>query len=256
MKPYFNIFGKQIPYYGLLFAFGLILGGLTAMMRASKRTVKKSDVLCAAVFAGIFGILGAKLLSIITSIDYILEYKIPFLDVMKNGFVFYGGLIGGFLGLWLYCKIYKLPLKNFADIFAVSVPLGHAFGRIGCFLSGCCFGIPHDGFLSVVYTESVNPNTPIGVPILAIQLIEAIILLLLYFVLLLLYYKEKTIGICAIVYVAGYAIIRFILEFFRGDEERGAILGISTSQIISICLIITVCFIVVYQKLISYNNHS
>ena len=70
----------------------------------------------------------------------------------------------------------------------------------------------------MVYTESINPNTPIGTPILAIQLIESAILLLLYLVLLLLYYKGKTAGICSIVYVAAYAIIRFTLEFFRGDE--------------------------------------
>ena len=93
------------------------------------------DIVCAAVFAGILGIVGAKLLFVLTSIDYIIEYKIPFTEIVKNGFVFYGGLLGGVFGLWLYCKIYKLPLKCFTDVFAVSIPLGHAVGRIGCFLS-------------------------------------------------------------------------------------------------------------------------
>lgn len=249
MNPYLNIFGKQIPYYGLLFAFGLLIGGLTALIRAKKRNIEKFDILCAAVFAGIFGIVSAKLFSVITSINYILDYQVPFIDVIKNGFVFYGGLVGGFLGLLLYCKIYKLPLTDFTDVFAVSVPLGHAFGRIGCFISGCCFGIPHSGFLSITYTNAVDPNTPIGTPLLAIQLIESIALFLLYITLVIIYYKTKPRGICTAIYVVAYAIIRFVLEFFRGDDVRGFILGASTSQIISICLIITMVYVLVYQKI-------
>lgn len=250
MNPYLNIFGKQIPYYGLLFTFGLIIGGATALVRSKKRKLNTFDVLCAAVFAGIFGILGAKLLSVITSMDYIIEYKIPFINVIKNGFVFYGGLIGGFLGLLLFCKIYKLPLIDFADVFAVSVPLGHAFGRIGCFISGCCFGIPHSGFLSVIYTQPVDPNTPVGTPLLAIQLIESVALFLLYIVLVILYYKGKSVGVCSAVYVVTYAVLRFTLEFFRGDAARGFLLGVSTSQIISVYLILAMIIVFIYWKIL------
>ncbi len=254
MTPYLNILGKSIPYYGILFAGGLVIGGLSALFRAKKRNIDRFDILCASVFAGIMGIIGAKLLSILTTMNYIIEYKIPFIEIIKNGFVFYGGLLGGTLGLLLYCKIFKLPFIDFADVFAVSVPLGHAVGRVGCFISGCCYGITYSGFPSVVYTNTVDVNTPLETPLLAIQLIESAALLVLYLVLCLLFYKSPKKGLCTTVYVISYAVIRFVLEFFRGDIERGVFLGFSTSQLISVCILIAMAYILLYRYLKKINS--
>ncbi len=254
MSSYFTLFGKQIPYYGLLFMGAILVGGVMAVLHSSKRGIKKWDVVYCACFAAIGGIIGAKLLSIITSIKYIIEFKPSFVDVMSNGFVFYGGLLGGFGGLAIYCKVFKLPLLKFMDVFAICVPPCHALGRVGCFLSGCCYGIPYDGVFSIVYENPIDINTPKGIPLLPVQMIEAICLLVLFVVLEVLFFKCNKKGVVAAVYLLGYAIIRFVLEFFRGDLARGLILGISTSQIISILVVIAVVAVILYMNIKKKGN--
>lgn len=225
---------------------GLLIGASTAVFRCGRRNISKYDMVCCACFIGIGAVVGAKLLSIITSIEIIIEYNLSFIQIMQNGFVFYGGFIGGILGLIIYCKIYGLSLIDFMDTVAVSVPLGHALGRVGCFFSGCCYGIRFSGFPSVIYTQAIDVNVPLNTPLLPVQLIEACFLILLYIVCALVFYKVKTKGICRLVYAGSYAIGRFILEFFRGDYARGFILGISTSQFISICiLIILIAYVII-----------
>lgn len=196
-------------------------------------------MLYSAVFACVGGIVGAKLLSILTSIPIIIAYNLSFMDIIKNGFVFYGGLLGGIFGLYIYLKIYKCKKIEFLDTFAVSVPLGHALGRLGCFFSGCCYGIPHDGVFSYTYHTALNLNTPLDVPLLAIQFIECIVLLFIFIFLVILYYTTKRPGISLVGYLFSYSTARFILEFFRGDKERGLFLYLSTSQWISIGLFLS-----------------
>lgn len=272
MYATFTIFGREVPYYGLLFIGGLLMGAFTAVPRRNKYGIERLDIVLAAVFAAIGGIIGAKLLSILTSIDYISQlisialdpnYELTLLEaivmIFQNGFVFYGGLIGGILGLFIYVKAYKLDVLKMFDIFAVSVPLGHAMGRVGCFISGCCYGIEYDGPLSFTYTHPYDPRTdvnplgtPVGVPLLPVQLIEAACLLCLYVVLEILFRKTKRPGICLLVYAMCYCIIRFTLEFFRGDIVRGFLWGMSTSQWISmaifVCAVALFIFLLVHDK--------
>ncbi len=256
MNPYFTLFGKQIPYYGLLFMGAILIGGAMAVLHSSKRRIKKSDVVYSACFTAVGGIIGAKLLSILTSIEFIIKFKPSFLDIMSNGFVFYGGILGGFGGLAIYCKVFKLPLLKFMDVFAICVPPCHALGRVGCFLSGCCYGIPYDGPLSVIYQNPVDINTPKGIPLLPIQLIEAVCLLALFVALEIVFFKTKKNGIVSAVYLISYAVIRLVIEFFRGDIARGLIFGISTSQIISILIIVAVISVIVYLSVAKRKNES
>ncbi len=256
MNPYFTLFGKQIPYYGVLFMGAILIGGVVAVLHSLKRKLKKIDVIYCACFAAVGGIIGAKLLSILTSIEYIIEYKPSFFDVISNGFVFYGGIIGGFIGLAIYCKVFKLPMLDFMDVFAICVPPCHAIGRIGCYISGCCYGIPCDGVLSVVYNSPVDINTPKGVPLLAIQLIEAICLVVLFVVLEIMFFKSKKKGLVSSTYLIAYAVIRFVLEFFRGDLARGLIFGISTSQIISILIVLIVVGIIIYRMVKNKKDNA
>ena len=250
-NPYLNIFGKDIPWYGILFAVGLVVGGLASSIRGRKRKIDRFDSVVGACFAGIGGLFGAKLLSIFGSVDYIAFYKIPFVQVIQNGFVFYGGLIGGFIGLVIYCKVYKESYTDYLDIFAVSVPLGHVFGRIGCLIAGCCHGMPYDGWLSIIYNNPLDTSTPAGTPLLAVQLIESFSLLILYIILEIVFYKTKKKGLPTCLYIIGYSAIRFTLEFFRGDGARGGgfIFGMSTSQLISVLLVSTMVVTLIYLYL-------
>ena len=251
---FINILGKDYPWYGILFLVGLVVGGIASTIRSRKKDIDRYDSIYCAVFAAMGGIVGAKMFSMMMSVDVIvLVYqKLPFLDatmlVMQNGFVFYGGLIGGFIGIIIYCTVYKLSYTDFLDIFAVSVPLGHVFGRIGCFMSGCCYGIPHDGFFSVIYLEGITADVnAVGPQRLAVQLIEAISLFVLYIILETVYYKTKKKGLPVCLYIIGYSIIRFTLEYFRGDPARGFLLGMTTSQLISVLLVSTMLFVLGYN---------
>ncbi|MBR6795301.1 MAG: prolipoprotein diacylglyceryl transferase, partial [Clostridia bacterium] len=204
------------------------------------------DIVGSAVYAMIGAFLGSKLLFIIVSYEQIIEYQISLVGVIKGGFVFYGGLLGGTLGLFIYAKQFKIDFFRYSDIYATVLPVGHAIGRVGCFFAGCCYGIPHDGFLSYTYTFSVG-MTPLGVPLLAIQLIEALLLFLLFLVLLsLILLQKRRVGFCTAVYVITYAVLRFILEFFRGDKGRGVFV-LSTSQWISLLLAVLVLVILLQR---------
>ncbi len=255
-----TILGKDIPLYGLLFFTGIgIAAAIAGAFLIKRRNIEGWDFVCAAVFALIGAVIGAKLLALIVSWElviqvmkldgYTLYEKIDAL--MKNGFVFYGGLIGGILGFKVYGWIYKTKMSSFFDVGATVLPLGHAFGRVGCFLSGCCYGVEHHGWFSYVYTESTIAEgavVPLGVPLFPVQLVEAACLLVLFAGLMVLFFKnkKKTPWLQTLAYACSYAVVRFVLEFFRGDKERGGFLGISTSQWISILLVVGSALLIVY----------
>lgn len=241
MLPYFMLFGRAIPFYGVLFFLGIFASAGLAVLLCPMRQVERYHMVGAAVYAGIGGVAGAKLLFLLVSIRQIIELRPGLEALVKGGYVFYGGMIGGAIGLTLYAKQFRLRAADFLDIAAVVLPLGHAFGLVGCFFSGCCYGIPYDGVLSYTYRYALGEDTPLGVPLLPIQLIEAFGLLCL-FVLLLFLYRSRPMqrGRELAVYLVGYPVLRFTLEFFRGDGVRGGMLGLSTSQWISLALLLAV----------------
>jgi phosphatidylglycerol:prolipoprotein diacylglycerol transferase len=205
--------------------------------------------------------IGAKLLFIIiyfnTIIDIFKYYQ--FLEALEiivmSGYVFYGGLIGGAIALFTTLKVQKKNIFEYASIFSVVLPLGHAFGRIGCFASGCCHGIEYEGIFSYTYTEALDANTPIGVSLLPVQLIESILLFILFTILLIIYLKTNKINVIPIFYCIFYAVMRFVLEFFRGDYHRGLLFGLSTSQWISILIVLaTIVTIIIYKHKKSLNK--
>ncbi len=115
--------------------------------------------------------------------------------------------------------------------------------------AGCCYGTEYSGLGCIIYESSYNIHTPIGVPLLPLQAIEAVLLILLFVILLAFYLKYKKSGLCSIVYLQSYAALRFILEFFRGDIERGILFSISVSQWISIVVFLTVTIFLIKKHL-------
>lgn len=241
IQPGFTVFGKTFQYYGLLMIAGFLIGAFMAVWRTKKYGIEKIEIVYASIFAAGGGILGAKLLAIITYIPKLISHEVTFLGLLLGGFVFYGGLLGGIGGLLIYAKIFKLDVLKYFDMFAPSVPLGHALGRIGCLFSGCCYGIPYSGPISIIYPDSYEAyGTPVGVELLPVQLIECFCLLIIYGVTEFLYYRTKKCGISLCTYILSYCMLRFTLEFFRGDIVRGVLLGLSTSQWISLIIFIAV----------------
>ena len=243
MLPYINIFGYNIATYGLIIFIGIFIGAIISIFYFTKFfNIKKEDVFYCILYAVIGVGIGAKLLYIITNIPFLIEnYQTldlynTFLQMLKGGFVFYGGLIGGILGVFIYSKQFKISFKELLLILLPVVPLIHSIGRIGCLCAGCCYGMEYHGFGAITSHDSLL--APNDVPLFPMQVLEAICNFIIFIVLLVTYKKflgtYKTVGL----YLVLYSIVRFTLEFFRGDLIRGIYFSLSTSQWISIVLFI------------------
>jgi phosphatidylglycerol:prolipoprotein diacylglycerol transferase len=244
MFPIINIFGKQIPMYAVMAVIGGGVMCLVCTFLAKKRKLKDADdMLYMLLYAGIGCVIGAKLLYLIVSVDvyYLPEkgltenLKYWYLILTSGGLVFYGGLAGAFLGALRYCRHFSVPFEPMIEAAVTGMPLFHAFGRIGCFLAGCCYGMPYDGAFSVTFENALA--APNGVALLPVQLIESGLNFLLFGVLAAFFLKNKPRLSITGLYFVCYSVIRFILEFFRGDAIRGKAI-LSTSQWISIAVFI------------------
>ena len=244
MNSTFELFGYTIPVYGLCWFIGIALAALVAfLVKPKSKDYDREDLVYCSVFGVVGGLVGSKLLFILVSLKTIIENALPLESIIKGGFVFYGGLLGGVAGVFIYAKMFKMKFLPFADIIAAVLPLGHAVGRVGCHFGGCCYGMKYSGIFSVTYTDVLG-TTPVGVELFPVQLLEALLLLILFSVLMIVYKKSKATGIATAVYLYGYAVIRFCLEFLRGDKERGGLLLLSTSQIISILIVLAVSIVI------------
>ena len=240
--PFIQIGPLTIASYGLCILVGALAGIGVACLRAKKRKFPVDDTLYMAIFALIGVVVGAKILYLITIFPTLAEHFWEIVTdleqlnaIMTGGFVFYGGLIGAVFAVWWYTHHFKLDFWNSVEMLVPSVPLVHAFGRLGCFCAGCCYGIPFDPPIGIAFTNS--PAAPNGIPLFPVQLMEAGLNLLLFCYLLWFARKPRPKGRVLGNYVVAYAVIRFILEFFRYDYVRGILWIFSTSQWISLILL-------------------
>lgn len=260
MFPYITVFSKEIGMYGLVSVLGLFIACFVGYRLAKKKKIEVDDFILAVLVAIVSGFIFAHLLFGLTNISAIIELsqkimQLGFFEYIKgflicfSGMVFFGGLFGAILGIIIFTKYYK-PLfgkrEIILDIFAVVFPLFHVFGRIGCFLGGCCYGVESE-FGFIVYDNTINPSIN-GVRRFPVQLTESFFCLILFFVLLYLYKKGKFKNNLLFVYLISYCVIRFIDEFFRGDEIRGIYFSLSTSQWISLLIIVISVIILMYKK--------
>ena len=125
------------------------------------------------------------------------------------------------------------------DVMAAVTCIVHGFGRIGCFMAGCCYGLPTDSFLSVVFTNPVCQAEPLHTPLYPTQLVEAIFIFSILALLVMLKNRKQFDGQLFLIYLMVYAVGRGILEMFRGDIDRGFLIEniLSNSQFISLIVI-------------------
>ena len=258
MLPYINILGRIIPTYGLLGFIGIVVAICFGVFYFSKfYDVKKEDIFYASMFAMIGIGIGAKLLYIITILPDLIEnfnnldWKTVIPRLLQGGFVFYGGLIGGIAGLYVYSKSFKISFKKLCMILIPVMPIFHSIGRIGCLLAGCCYGMEYHGFGSITFYNS--DLAPVGVPLFPMQIVESICNLIIFIIILLTYKRFKGTYKTIALYFGLYSIVRFVLEFFRGDAVRGIII-LSTSQWISIAFLIVGIALFIYDKKIKKNT--
>lgn len=240
MHPILFSVGPFTVYtYGVLLAAAYLIGLKLAMMRAKTRHLDTARVLDLGVWIIISALVGAKLMLLLVEFDYFSTNPRELLSLLRSGGVFYGGFIFAVLVSVWYIGRHGLPLWTTCDVFAPGITLGHAIGRMGCFMAGCCFGKPADLPWAVTFTDAVaaaNSGTPLGVPLHPTQLYEAGAELVIFGLLLVSERRGRGFaGRTFWTYVLLYAVSRFVIEIYR-DDPRGMVFGWSTSQGVSMVL--------------------
>lgn len=251
-QPLFDIFGNHVYAYGICMAVGIIACFVFLMVAFYLRNFNEeaSDkILIIGVLATAFGIFMAMVFQSVY--NYIEDPSLGFkLDVSMT---FYGGLIGGvssFLIVWnLYVFVIaprakkikflannmNASLSDALPIIPIGITIAHAFGRLGCFFGGCCYGAETDAWYGIACQAIGGVNT--GVKVIPTQLFECIFLFVLSAVMIVLYFKfgfNCNFGLYAI----AYGIWRFLIEFAR-DDHRGELFGsLSPSQFWAIVMVV------------------
>jgi phosphatidylglycerol:prolipoprotein diacylglycerol transferase len=242
MYPYIDLGFYLLPTFWVCNMCGVLVSGLMLFFRNRRFKLAQVDITNAVALGFCGAIVGAKALYTLTVIPVVIKNRAYFFQDIKSlfealtsGAVFYGGLILFILTINWYLKRYKLDKNIFWDFAAPAIPLFHAFGRIGCFFNGCCHGIVSYKF-GIAYTHSAASIN--GLPYLPVQLIESALNFVLFFVLIAFEHRHRGQGKTLYCYLMSYAVIRFVLEFFRGDIIRGIWGPFSTSQWIGLVILV------------------
>lgn len=248
----------KLPAYGLLVACGYLAGILYIFRRSEAAGFKKEALSDLIFYTVLSGMLGAKFFYAATYwADFGPDFAARAAYLVKSfqyGFVFYGGLIFGATAFFITARRAKLDVLRAADLFAAALALGHAFGRIGCFLAGCCHGRPTSCPVAVTFTSPASEVSPffLGVPLHPVQLYEAAGNLAIFFLLnagLARTLRGKLpAGAVTALYAALYAALRFFVEFLRGDDRGALRLGLSPAQLISAAVFLAAAVVFVRIK--------
>ncbi len=240
MHPLLFEIGRFPVYtYGVLLAAAYLTGLWLAVRRARARSLDGDRVMDLGIWIIASALIGAKLLLLAVDFRYYSQNPGELFGVFRSGGVFYGGLIAAVAVAFWYMRRAKLPLWPTTDAFAPGIALGHAVGRLGCVMAGCCYGRPTSVPWAITFTSplaAANVGTPLDVPLHPTQLYEAGAELAILILLLATERKGRAYpGRTFWLYMLLYAITRFVIEFYRGDP-RGAVGIFSTSQFISLLL--------------------
>jgi len=235
----FKIGPITVHTYGLMMALGVAFGLWFLYVQAKKQGLNPAKIVDAAFYTIIISLLGAKLILFIGNISYYLKYPKELFSLARSGGVFQGGLTFGVIFALLYFRKHRIPTWKVGDIILPALALGHGFGRIGCFSAGCCFGrecsVPWGVTFRSQYAHDLT-GIPIGIFLHPVQLYESALNFLNFFVLFLILKKKKFDGQVFSFYIINYSLIRYFVEFYRGDHPEKAFLIQNPSPYLSLSL--------------------
>lgn len=228
----------DLPTYGLMVALGFLAALWLAERLGRKAGFTPHVVQDTAVWACIAGLIGAKVALLIIHPPTTWREA---LGTLFQGGVFYGGFAGAVGMVIFLCWKRRLDAQSLGDVLAAPLALGHAFGRIGCFLAGCCFGSPCTAPWAVRYTDPESMPMQSGIlPLFGlhpVQIYEALGNLALAGMALWMLRRRRFSGQVIWTYVAAYGALRFTVEHWRGDA-RGMIGPFATSQAVGLAAIV------------------
>jgi len=244
----FQIGPITIYTYGFFVAIGLMLGISIALKQAKRDGLDYQKILDGAFYIILAGIIGSRIFYVIQNFPL---YKSNLLNIFKlweGGLVFYGGLLLGIPVAWIIIKRQGFSILNFFDLFAPSMAIGQAVGRIGCFFAGCCYGLPTQIPWEVTFTHPQS-LAPKGIPLHPTQLYSSLACFIIFVILVSFRRHTRFTGELFCLYLILHSGARFTIEFFRGDPRLWFWnQTISLPQVISILIFTTAVFLYVYLK--------
>lgn len=246
----FKIGPLTIHTYGVLVATGFLLGIALAVGQARKEGIPSDKILDLGFYVLLAAIIGSRLFFVVINAGYYLKNPIEILKIWEGGLVFYGGILFAVpVAIW-YIKKNGLGIWSTGDIFAPSIAIGHAIGRLGCFSAGCCYGRPAEGLPWAITFTNPESLAKIGIPLHPTQLYESLGEFINFLILITLRRHQSFRGQLFWTYLLLYSALRFIVEFFRGDENRGFIFGdISIAQGVSALAFLTaIVGLIIFRK--------
>jgi len=235
MFPHLLDFGPiSIKTYGLMVALGFLTGIIWVSWQAERRGVGSEVVMDVALLSMFSSIIGARLLYVLVNWSYFVENPLESIMIQRGGLVLYGGVSLAIIVDIIYLKLRNGPVWEVADLAGPTILLGQAFGRLGCFFNGCCYGqpTPHGWGILFPLGSSAYYQYP-DIAIFPLQLVAVLANLLLFLFLWWYSSRRQFPGQIFALYGILYSTYRFFIEFLRGDIERGIISRLSTSQWIS-----------------------
>ncbi|MBW2093170.1 MAG: prolipoprotein diacylglyceryl transferase [Deltaproteobacteria bacterium] len=228
-----------ISTYGLLVALGFLLALTWVVYDAKREGLNSEAIVDLSFYLALGGVIGARIFYLFIAWDI---YRTDILGIVKfweGGLVFYGGLAGGVLVFVFFTRYKSLPFWETADIFAPGLALAQSVGRLGCLAAGCCYGLPSSLPWAITFTNPDSLASPLGVPLHPTQLYAALSLFVLFVFLLFLKKRRAFAGQIFFTYTLLHGLIRFILEYFRGDfRGAGPFSMLTSTQTFALLIII------------------
>lgn len=245
----FKIGSLSIHWYGICFSAGFLAGYELLRRRARRNGLGEDAAEMLALVAMIAGVVGARALYVLQNWEEFAAAPLDMVLINRGGLVFYGGFVAAATAILVTCHLRKLSIGAAGDAMAPALALGHAFGRLGCFLNGCCFGrvyeglgahqYPANGAVAAVQAQqeliAATGGNLVPLPVFPVQLLEAGLNIAIVAVLLLAERRWRRRGILFPLYMVLYAVVRFSVEFLRGDY-LSRVGGLTPAQLV--CLVL------------------
>jgi len=237
MHPTLFSFGPiRVFTYGFFLALAFLAAIVVSGREAQRVGRRPEQIYDLCFYIVLAAIIGSRLFHVLLEFPYFLAHPLDIFLLWKGGLAFQGGLAAGLLTALVYLKLKHLPVLATFDLLAVGAPLGQFLGRLGCFMAGCCYGRACDLPWAVTFT---HPETlaPMGVPLHPAQLYESLLALGVFGIIWVCRKRKSFNGQLLFLYLMLAGVVRFIVEFFRGDERGPEVLaGMPVTQIVALGL--------------------
>jgi len=250
-----------------MIALAFVIGIFLAMKEAKKTGEDPESIIDLSLYVIVGVLIGGRLIYVATFLDYYLKNPVQILYFRQGGLSFLGAFLFAFLLACLYIKKHKLSVWKYADIATPSIALGLFFGRIGCFLNGCCYGVVSEKYgvrfpsldTPPVYLQHlkeglISSGSSCSLPVIPTQIYSALFGVVLFFIILKLKKYKKYDGYLFLNFLILYSIYRFIIEFFRFYSNSIMVFNVLT--ITQFACIFIIIFATIYMRFLNKNSQG